>query len=134
MISEVYRVCSKCGKIMSEGYYDDGDYYCSDECLPYSESEWDKYCEDYEDACFYTDWEPSEQDKNQLSALQDLIECLYDYDANGLYSEWIDELLNDETTIEEIIAKGKGIVEMWKEEFDTDCIDIVRALKRLETI
>lgn len=52
------RICSICGKEMTEGYYaeDVGKYYCSDECLhtEVSEKEYEQY---YEDGyMFWTEW------------------------------------------------------------------------------
>ena len=53
------RICSKCGHLMYEGYIDsDFHYYCSDECLhkDYTDEEWKKLCEKYEDDFYWTEW------------------------------------------------------------------------------
>ena len=54
------RVCSKCGKIMKEGYcIENGyEYYCSDECLE-SEMTMEEYLELYEldNGTYWTEWE-----------------------------------------------------------------------------
>lgn len=53
------RVCSECGHLMDEGYIDSNfHYYCSDECLhkEYSDEEWKKLHEQYEDDFYWTEW------------------------------------------------------------------------------
>lgn len=55
-IDDNYRVCSKCGKIIQEGFVDDDKYYCED-CLPYSDDEWEKLCDEYYDQCYWTQWD-----------------------------------------------------------------------------
>lgn len=57
-----FRICSKCGEIMFDGYIVFDNYYCSDECLhkDYSHEEYIKLYEEYEDDMnchvFYTEW------------------------------------------------------------------------------
>ena len=57
-----YRICSKCGDLMIDGYIVFEDYYCSDECLhkDYSQEEYERLYEEYEDDInnyvFYTQW------------------------------------------------------------------------------
>lgn len=57
-----YRICDKCGAIMTEGYIVFEDYYCSDECLhkDYSQEEYERLYEEYEDDIncyvFWTQW------------------------------------------------------------------------------
>lgn len=56
-----YRICSECGDVMQQGYYD-GNYYCSDDCLhkTYTPEEWTKAYEESEknggDDCYWTQW------------------------------------------------------------------------------
>lgn len=54
-----YRICSACGKIMTEGYcIDDGlEYFCCDGCLHtrYSEEEYNEMFEN--DVAYWTEWE-----------------------------------------------------------------------------
>lgn len=63
-----HHKCDHCGKGMSEGFYDDGTYYCSVECLlagnikrlkgkPYTLKDWKKDCENNPDDCYWTAWE-----------------------------------------------------------------------------
>lgn len=52
------RVCSHCGKLMSDGYifYDGEAYYCSDECLRQHFSE-EEYIQAFnEDDAYWTEW------------------------------------------------------------------------------
>lgn len=53
------RRCSVCGRLMQEGYCQDGGYryYCSDDCLhtEYSDEEWNKECEN-NDQSYWTQW------------------------------------------------------------------------------
>lgn len=53
------RRCSVCGRLMQEGYCQDGGYryYCSDDCLhtEYSDEEWNKEC-DNNDQSYWTQW------------------------------------------------------------------------------
>lgn len=57
--SKECRRCSICGKLMREGYCEDGGwrYYCSEECLhtKYSDAEWEEECESNEDS-YWTTW------------------------------------------------------------------------------
>lgn len=58
MKKKEYRICSKCGAVMTDGYviHDGEKYYCSDECLhtEYTEAE---YMEMYEeDEAYWTEW------------------------------------------------------------------------------
>jgi len=73
------RICSHCGKAMSEGYVIAGgiEYYCSDACLHehYTPEEWeDMYDDDGEN--YWTEWENEENDANSLTLenLFDIIE------------------------------------------------------------
>lgn len=54
------RRCSVCGRLMQEGYCEDGGwrYYCSDECLhtKYSDAEWEEECENNENS-YWTTWD-----------------------------------------------------------------------------
>lgn len=53
------RRCSVCGRLMQEGYCEDGGwrYYCSDECLhtKYSDEEWNEECDKNENS-YWTQW------------------------------------------------------------------------------
>lgn len=53
------RRCSICGKLMQEGYCQDGGYryYCSDDCLhhDFTDEEWNKEC-DNNDQSYWTQW------------------------------------------------------------------------------
>lgn len=64
-----WRICSHCGKLMSEGYInkmgEPTEYYCSDECLHrhYTPQEWAQLCRGPEgqeeagnDFCYWTQW------------------------------------------------------------------------------
>lgn len=57
-----FRICSKCGEIMFDGYIVFDNYYCSDECLhkDYSPEEYMRLYEEYKDDMncyvFYTEW------------------------------------------------------------------------------
>lgn len=57
-ISDVRR-CSICGRLMQEGYCQDGGYryYCSDDCLhhDFTDEEWNKEC-DNNDQSYWTQW------------------------------------------------------------------------------
>lgn len=52
-----FRICSKCGEIMFDGYIVFDDYYCSDECLhkDCTHEEYMRLYEEYEDV-FWTQW------------------------------------------------------------------------------
>ncbi|MBR5316024.1 MAG: hypothetical protein IKU44_04455 [Firmicutes bacterium] len=53
-----YRICSKCGAKMYDGYciHDGEEYYCSEECL-HSEYTEEEYMEMYEaDEAYWTEW------------------------------------------------------------------------------
>lgn len=54
-----FRICSKCGSLMHQGFcYDMGkSYYCSEECLhkDFTLDEWIYECE-IEDQSYWTDW------------------------------------------------------------------------------
>lgn len=51
------RFCSCCGKMMTEGFYACGDYYCSEKCLPYSKQEWTELYDDgNNDDYYWTQW------------------------------------------------------------------------------
>ena len=55
---ENIRICSVCGKEMSEGYFneDSEEYYCSDECLHKVMTE-EEYRQCYEEGfMFWTQW------------------------------------------------------------------------------
>lgn len=55
---ECLRICSKCDKIMDEGYYHGGtgSYYCDDKCRDLDMTE-DEYLADYEaDEAYWTKW------------------------------------------------------------------------------
>lgn len=55
---EEYRICTVCGRKMVEGYIveENGEYFCSDDCLHayYSEQEYKEMCE--EDRAYWTQW------------------------------------------------------------------------------
>ena len=61
------RICSECGKEMSEGYcIDNGyEYYCSDECLHkhYSETDWLEMYDNGESDSYWTIWECEDEDE-----------------------------------------------------------------------
>ena len=51
-----YRICSKCGDLMIDGYIVFEDYYCSDECL-HKDYTHEEYMEMYEnDDAYWTQW------------------------------------------------------------------------------
>lgn len=54
---EDVRVCSKCGEIIEEGYYNGGDYLC-EKCIheEITEKEWNDLCKNYEDEHYWTTW------------------------------------------------------------------------------
>jgi len=60
------RICSECGKEMSEGYcIDNGyEYFCSDECLHkhYNETEWLQMYNNGESDSYWTIWEDEDED------------------------------------------------------------------------
>lgn len=58
------RICDECDSIMFEGYYDDGNYYCSNECLSkhYTEEEWLIAFDDGYSDSYFTDWDYCEAD------------------------------------------------------------------------
>jgi hypothetical protein len=53
------RRCSVCGRLMQEGYCQDGGwkYYCSDECLhkDFTDEEWNEECDNNENS-YWTQW------------------------------------------------------------------------------
>lgn len=53
------RRCSVCGRLMQEGYCQDGGYryYCSDDCLhhDFTDEEWNEEC-DNNDQSYWTQW------------------------------------------------------------------------------
>ena len=57
--ADEFRVCTKCGALMYQGYCRDNgrDYYCSDECLhkDFTDTEWTKECATNEDS-YWTIW------------------------------------------------------------------------------
>ena len=59
------RKCDHCGKPMYEGFYADGDTYCSEACLleHFTQAEWDDLAEDGDSSEFYwTTWEEVDHD------------------------------------------------------------------------
>ena len=71
-IAKFARKCDCCGKGMNKGYYDSGEYYCSDRCLVWGNSEenitlnqvglydmndWARDHEENPDECYWTEWE-----------------------------------------------------------------------------
>lgn len=86
------RKCDCCGKGMNKGYYDAGQYYCSDRCLiwgnssdgfeeeggdektSYDMSCWERDHKQSPDNCYYTEWEEIDEEE------------YYDADGN-VYSE-----------------------------------------------
>lgn len=50
------RTCSKCNKDFEEGYYAEGNYYCSDECLlkDYTPEEWTTAHQENSDENYWT--------------------------------------------------------------------------------
>jgi len=73
------RKCDCCGKGMNEGYYDAGQYYCSDRCLiwgnsnddidpdtnhgAYSMEDWRKESDANPDECYWTEWEELDEEE-----------------------------------------------------------------------
>lgn len=57
-LDETERICSHCGKIMNEGYYASGEYYCSDECLHehISPEDWNREAGGDSDEWYWTQW------------------------------------------------------------------------------
>lgn len=59
LLSNMARICSICGKTMTEGYCCGMGwrYYCSDECLShdFTKEEWRRECEEDEQS-YYTEW------------------------------------------------------------------------------
>lgn len=57
--SKECRRCSICGRLMQEGYCQDGGwrYYCSDDCLHhnFTDEEWNREC-DNNDQSYWTQW------------------------------------------------------------------------------
>jgi len=53
------RTCTACGAGMNEGYVINGgcEHYCSDECLPMTEAEFDELYADGEGDSYWTEWE-----------------------------------------------------------------------------
>lgn len=51
------RFCEKCGKPIIEGYSDEGDAYCSLDCLGMSYDEFMEQYSDEQDCVFWTEWE-----------------------------------------------------------------------------
>lgn len=91
MILEGFRICTKCGKIMSEGFLDEGDYYCSDTCLPYSELEWNDLYEEFPNDCYWTQWEPTDIE-NQIFDYAILISVeILEHDRNNDFMAYFKE-------------------------------------------
>lgn len=56
---EDVRVCGICGELMREGFYCEGDYYCSKECMDNDPNySYKQYLEDYDkgDDVYWTQW------------------------------------------------------------------------------
>lgn len=82
------RKCDTCGSGMKTGYYDAGQYYCSDNCLiipnramiqNYSMRHWEKEHKAYPDECYHTEWEELDDE----AYLED--GTIYEKDNNGNY-------------------------------------------------
>lgn len=63
------RKCDCCNKGMDEGFYDAGNYWCSEECLlkgnyPYTMKDWERDCEENEEECYWTEWEELDEYEN----------------------------------------------------------------------
>ncbi len=58
---EGFRVCSKCGKLITEGFYNESEfkYYCSENCLhkDYTEEEYLELYDDGNGDFYWTEWE-----------------------------------------------------------------------------
>ena len=53
------RQCTACGAGMNEGYVINGgcEHYCSDDCLPMTEAEFEEQYGDGEGDSYWTEWE-----------------------------------------------------------------------------
>lgn len=91
------RVCSVCGKIMESGWYNMGDYACSDECVMkqdgISKEEFDKFqiykdtiqhhLDNFNDSGKY----PKNADDLTKEQIEEIIEGFID-DCDAYYTEW----------------------------------------------
>ncbi len=59
-IDDSLPLCKKCGAPLFQGYKDGDDHYCGGdggkECLPYTEDEWSKMCDENDDDCYWTEF------------------------------------------------------------------------------
>ena len=58
------RTCTACGAGMNEGYVINGgcEHYCSDECLPMTDAEFEELYADGDGDSYWTEWEEEEDD------------------------------------------------------------------------
>ncbi len=55
------RFCNTCHHAFVDGYMDSYDYYCEKPgCLPYTDERWEELCDEYEDECYWSQWEGSD--------------------------------------------------------------------------
>lgn len=89
------RVCTACGKGTNDGYFANGDIFCSDSCLrtELTDAEWDKAVEDDPDAYHWTTWHPEDEDEHYDEDGQPvkLVPCPY-CGGDGQGSYWVHDL------------------------------------------
>ena len=63
MTDKFARQCTACGAGMNEGYViESREWYCSDECLPMTEAEFEELYADGEGDSYWTEWEAEDAD------------------------------------------------------------------------
>lgn len=56
-LEDCIRICEKCGKVITDGFTDTCDAYCSIECMGMTYEEYNAQYMDNEDCCHWTEWE-----------------------------------------------------------------------------
>ena len=59
------RKCTECNKGMNKGYFDDGNYFCDDDCLNinYTPEQWKQEVKNNPDKCYWTEWNEIDEDE-----------------------------------------------------------------------
>ena len=68
------RRCEKCGKIMFDGFYLDGEYICSDKCLNECYTKQEQKDMDIggdNSECYWTEWEIDYEIEEELECVED---------------------------------------------------------------
>lgn len=119
-MKKIARKCSTCGTGMNEGFFDAGEYSCSEKCLlesnnknslaKYTMDDWETDCYKHEE-CYYTEWD-DENDYQYVEIngeVKDLLDLEVEYHAMTIFlPNGKTDLIIGETVIEGHFDKDDG--------------------------